>query len=252
MKRFLPLGIFAAIFATLWATGLHNYFSFQTIAEYQTDLKDYVVANFVIALLIYVVVYITATAFSLPGASILSLLGGLLFGGIIGGFAVVIAATLGAIALFLIARTSIGDILKQKAGKWMEKIANEFNDGAASYLLFLRLVPVFPFFVVNIAPALLGAKLSTFSWTTFIGIVPATFAFTFIGEGIGAILATEQEKYEQCMLAANGAKACVFKVSAGEFFSRELLIGLAVMGICALLPIIYKKYKGRGAKLTGE
>lgn len=252
IKKFMPLGIFIAIFAGIWATGLHNYVSFQTIAEYQTDLETYVAANFILALLIYVGIYFTATAFSLPGASILSLLGGLLFGGLIGGFVIVFGATLGAIALFSIARTSIGDILKQKAGKWMEKIAAEFNDGAASYLLFLRLVPLFPFFVVNLAPAFLGARLWTFAWTTFIGIIPATFAFTYVGEGIGSILSTENARYNQCILESTSAEACTFQVSAGEFFSRELLIGLAVMGCCALLPIIYKKYKNRTAKAVGD
>lgn len=251
IKKFMPLGIFIAIFAGIWATGLHNYFSFLTIAQYQTDLEKYVNANYITALAVFVAIYIGATAFSLPGASILSLLGGLLFGGIVGGFAIVIAATIGAIALFSIARTSIGDILKQKAGKWMEKIAAEFNDGAASYLLFLRLVPVFPFFVVNLAPALLGARLWTFSWTTFIGIIPATFAFTFVGAGIGSILSTEYEKYQQC-LQAGTTETCVFAVSASEFFSRELLIGLAVMGCCALLPILYKKYKNRADQASGE
>ena len=243
IKKFLPLAVFVGIFATIWATGLHQYVSFQKVAEYQTDLENYVNANFIYALLIFIALYITATAFSLPGASILSLLGGLLFGGIVGGFAIVVAATSGAIILFLIASTSFGDILRQKAGKWMEKIAAEFNDGAASYLLFLRLVPLFPFFVVNLAPALLGARLWTFAWTTFIGIIPATFAFSFVGAGIGSILASENEKYQQCL--ADGSNSCTFEVSATEFFSRELLIGLAVMGCMALIPIIYKKIKAR-------
>ncbi|MBL1241659.1 MAG: TVP38/TMEM64 family protein [OCS116 cluster bacterium] len=250
IKKFLPLIIFAGIFATIWATGLHQYVSFQKIAEYQSDLESYVDANFIYALLIFVGIYIAATAFSLPGASILSLLGGLLFGGIIGGFAIVVAATLGAISLFLIASTSFGDILRQKAGKWMEKIAAEFNDGAASYLLFLRLVPLFPFFVVNLAPALLGARLWTFAWTTFLGIIPATFAFTFVGEGIGSVLTSENEKYQQCL--AGGADNCTFEVSATEFFSRELLIGLAVMGCVALIPILYKKIKARKVLTSGD
>lgn len=250
IKKFLPLIVFIGIFVLIWAIGLQNYFSFQKIAEYQTDLENYVDANFIYALLIFILIYIAATAFSLPGAAILSLLGGLLFGGIIGGFAIVVAATLGAISIFLIARTSIGDVLKQKAGRWMEKITAEFNDGAASYLLFLRLVPLFPFFVVNLAPALLGARLWTFAWTTFLGIIPATFAFTFIGAGIGSILATENEKYQQCI--TSGIANCEFEVSAAAFFSQELIIGLAAMGVVALIPVLLKKLKSHAAKKAGD
>lgn len=248
IKKFLPLGVFVAIFAGIWATGLHNYVSFQTIAEYQTDLENYVANNIVYAAIVFVAIYITAVAFSLPGASILSLLGGLLFGGLLGGVLIVIAATLGAICIFMIARTSVGDFLKQKAGKWMEKIAAEFNDGAASYLLFLRLVPLFPFFVVNLAPALLGARFWTYCWTTFVGIMPATFAYSYVGAGIGSVLANENDRYQQCLVQNTGA--CEFEVSASSFFSQELIIGLVAMGVVALIPIILKKFKQR--RTNGE
>ncbi len=241
-KTFMPLGIFIGILAMVWITGLHQYISFQTIAEHQMTLENYVTDNIVIAILTFMLVYIAAVALSLPGGTILSLLGGLLFGGLFGGIINVVAATIGAVILFLIAKTSIGDTLRKKTGKWMEKIAAEFNDGAASYLLFLRLVPIFPFLVVNLAPALLGARFWTFCWTTFIGIIPGTLAFSFVGAGIGSVLSNEQIRFQQC-IGKNGVDACEFSINIGSIFSQELLIGLSVMGIVALIPIIIKKFK---------
>lgn len=245
IKKFAPLAVFVIIFILIWATGLQDYFSFQNIAENQVALETYVDSQLTYAILAYMGIYIVSVAFSLPGATILSLIGGLLFGGLTNGLITIVAATTGATLLFLIARTSIGDILRRKAGKWMEKIAAEFNQGAASYLLFLRLAPIFPFFVVNLAPALLGTKLWTFCWTTFIGIMPGTFAISFIGAGIGAVLTTENEKYQQCI--ASAATGCEFELSANSFLSMEMIIGLVALGLVALTPIIIKKFKTRPA-----
>lgn len=247
IKKFAPLGIFIAILATIWATGLQNYFSFQTIAEHQMSLESFVAQNWLYAIVIFMLIYIVAVTFSIPGASILSLVGGLLFGGFFGGLAIVISATIGAVGVFLIAKTSIGDLLREKAGKWMEKIASEFNDGAASYLLFLRLVPLFPFFVVNLAPALLGARFWTYTWTTFVGIMPATFAYAYVGAGIGSVLANENDVYQQCV-ATNGVEACEFHFSASSLVSQELIIGLVAMGLVSLIPIILKKFKKSNTK----
>ncbi|MCJ8323675.1 MAG: TVP38/TMEM64 family protein [Rhizobiales bacterium] len=245
IKKLAPLAAFAIVFALIWATGLQNYFSFKNIAENQIALETYVDSHLAYAILAYMGIYIAAVAFSLPGATILSLIGGLLFGGLIGGVTTVVSATIGAICLFLIARTSIGDILRRKAGKWMEKIAAEFNQGAASYLLFLRLAPIFPFFVVNLAPALLGARLWTFCWTTFIGIMPGTFAISYIGAGIGAVLTSENAKYQQCI--ASAADICSFELNANSFLSTEMIIGLIALGVVALLPILIKKFNKRRA-----
>ncbi|NRA87353.1 MAG: TVP38/TMEM64 family protein [Rhizobiales bacterium] len=243
IRKFIPLGIFIIIFGGIWATGIHNYFSFQAIAENQLQLENYVLNNLVYSVLIFMLIYIVSVSFSLPGASILSLLGGLLFGGFFGGLIIIVSATLGAIGVFSIAKTSIGNLLRKKAGKWMEKIAKEFNDGAASYLLFLRLVPIFPFFVVNLAPALLGARFWTYAWTTFVGIMPATFAYSFVGAGIGSILSNENEVYQNCILKNDSNNICEFNVSVGSLFSQELISGLVALGAVALIPIILKKLK---------
>ncbi len=248
MKKFLLLGMFVLLFGIIWFAGIGEYFSLQAIAENQNRLELYVANNLIYSILIFCALYTTSVAFSIPGASILTLLGGLLFGGLLGGAVVVVAATLGAMVIFLIAKTSLSDFLKQKAGKWLEKIAAEFNDGAASYLLFLRLVPLFPFFIVNLAPALLGARFWTYSWTTFIGIMPVTFAYTFFGAGIGSILSNENTAYKQCLAQDTTEKSCEFNVSIGSIFSQELLIGFVAIGFVALIPIVLKKIKKAKAK----
>lgn len=241
LKKFAPLILFIIVFIAIWSTGLQNYFSLAVIAEHQLTLETYVNEHLIYAILAYIAIYILTVGFSLPGATILSLVGGLLFGGLFGGFITIFAATIGAILLFLIASTSFGDVLKHKAGKWMDKITAEFNQGAASYMLFLRLAPIFPFFVVNIASALLRARFWTFCWTTFLGIMPGTFAITFIGAGIGAILAKENMRYQECL--TSNAALCEFELSASSFLSMELVIGLMALGVVALIPIVVRKYK---------
>ena len=116
----------------------------------------------IVAALIFMALYATATALSLPGGAVLSITSGFLFGALWGTVAIVISATIGATILFLIAKTSFGDALRAKAGGWLDKMAAGFQENALSYLLVLRLVPLFPFFIVNLVPALLGVPLRTY------------------------------------------------------------------------------------------
>ncbi len=126
-------------------------------------------------------------AFSLPGGLVATLTGGFLFGTWLGGAATVIGATVGASILFLAAKTAFADLLRDKAGPAIARMEEGFRQNAFSYLLFLRLVPVFPFWLVNLAPAFLGVTLRTFIGATFLGIIPGTFVFASLGNGLGAI-----------------------------------------------------------------
>ena len=117
-------------------------------------------------------------ALSLPGGAVLTLAGGFLFGWFIGGVASIIGATIGATIVFLIARSTIGDALAARAGPFLSRFRQGFQQDAFSYLLFLRLVPIFPFWLVNLAPGLLGVGFGTYVATTLLGIVPGTFAYS--------------------------------------------------------------------------
>ena len=132
--------------------------------RHRDALSAFVDAHYVAALAAFMALYITAVSLSIPGALFLTITGGFLFGVIVGGAAVVVAATIGAIVIFLVARSAFGEYVVRRAGPRLSKICDGFCADAFSYLLFLRLVPLFPFFLVNLAPALVGVRLSEPSW----------------------------------------------------------------------------------------
>ncbi len=188
VKRVLPLLVLAAGVGLVLATGLHRHLSLAALAENRQALAGWVEANPTLAPGGFVLAYATAVALSVPGAIFLTLAGGLLFGVFPGTLYVVAGATLGATVLFLAARTALGDLLRSKAGPRMAKLEDGFRRDALSYLLFLRLVPAFPFWLVNLVPALLGVGLPTFVLGTFLGIIPGTLVYVSVGNGLGAVL----------------------------------------------------------------
>jgi len=187
VKRLLPLAVLAAVAIGVFASGLHNYLSFDALRDHRETLLSLVENYPALAPLAFIAIYAIATALSLPGGVILTITGGFLFGTWLGGLYVVLGATLGAIAIFLIAKTALGDALKSKAGPWMNKMEAGFKENELSYLLILRLVPIFPFWLVNLVPAFLGVSLSTYTIATFVGIIPGSLAYASAGNGLGAV-----------------------------------------------------------------
>lgn len=244
VKRFGPLVILLLAMAGIYLTGTHKYLSLDVVAEHRDSLQRFVGENTVLAIASYMLIYICAVAFSLPGGALLTILGGFLFGTVLGASATVIAATIGATAVFLIAKTAVGDILVRRAGPWIKKLSDGFNDDAFSYLMFLRLVPAFPFFVVNIAPALFNVRLSTYMITTFLGIIPGTIAFTFVGSGLDSIIAAQQSAHEACV-AEKGAAKCPFALDAGALITPQIVAGFVALGVVALIPVVLKHVKAR-------
>ncbi len=222
--------------------GLADYLSLSKVAEQRDFLKNWTASNLTAALALYVALYIAAVALSIPGAVVLTILGGFLFGWLIGGLATVIAATLGAAAIFLIAKTSLGVSLRKRAGPFINKLAEGFEKDAFNYLLFLRLVPLFPFWLVNVAPAFANVSLRTFSLATLIGIIPGTFAFSFLGNGLDSIIDGQKVAQHTC-IAEKSEALCPLELSASNLITKELLIAFAVMGLAALIPVILKKWK---------
>lgn len=250
-KRWAPLIILLAGIAGVYASGLHEYLSLTAIAENRDALMKFVADNSVLAAGSYVLAYIATVAFSLPGAALLTILGGFLFGWFLGGIFTVIAATIGAIAIFLVAKTALGDALAKRAGPWMEKLSGGFREDAFNYMLFLRLVPVFPFWLVNIAPAVAGVGLGTYALTTLIGIIPGTFAFSALGSGLDSII-TEQKSVFQSCVAEKGTANCEFALDAGALVTPQLLAAFAALGVVALIPVVMKKLRRRNKASSGE
>jgi len=227
MKRFLPLIILSALMLIAYLLDLHHYLTMEQIREHRTSLLAIVEAHPIQAPLLYMALYIIVTALSIPGAVFLTIAGGFLFPQPWATIMVVFSATLGACCIFLVAKTVLGDILKKKAGNLLNRMRKGFEENAINYLLFLRLVPIFPFWAVNLAPAFFGVSLPTFFWTTFLGIIPGTFVFAQAGTGLGAIF--------------DAGKT----LTIDTIFNQEVKIALIALGLFALLPIIIKKIRNR-------
>ncbi len=246
LKRWLPLVMLAGATALVLGMGWHKLLTLETIARNRDNLQATIEAGLPLALTAYIAIYAAAVAASIPGALVLTLTGGLLFGTLLGGLAAVIGATIGATLVFLIARTAFGASLAAKAGPSLAKLEAGFRENALSYLLFLRLVPAFPFFLVNLAPALIGVPLSTYVAGTFLGIIPATFAFASAGAGLDGVIASARAEQQAC-LAQSGAAACELSIKLGNVINTETKIALVLIGVVALIPVAYKKLSARGA-----
>jgi uncharacterized membrane protein YdjX (TVP38/TMEM64 family) len=196
-----------------------------------------------LAVLAYIALYTVAVALSLPGATFLTVSGGFLFGLALGAGAAVIGATAGATVIFLVARTALGEPLLKRAGPRALKLAENFREDAFSYLLFLRLVPAFPFFLVNLVPAFAGVGLATFVAATAIGIIPGAVAFAFAGTGLDSVIAAQKHAYDACLAA--GHAGCHLTFDAAAILTPELLGALVALALLALVPVVVKRLRGR-------
>ncbi|MCB1521952.1 MAG: TVP38/TMEM64 family protein [Hyphomicrobiaceae bacterium] len=249
LRRWAPLAAIAALMASAYAFGLHEYLSFKTIGLNYEALRAFIADNIVVAVLAYIALYIAVVALSLPGGLVMTLSGGLLFGWLVGAAATVVGATIGATIIFLVAKTSFGEGIAAKAGPWIGRLRAGFQENALSYLLFLRLVPLFPFFVVNLAPALLGVPLSTYVLGTVIGIIPGTTAFSVLGAGLGSAVEAQNAIYNACIAGKVGAAAdaCTYTIDTKALVTPELLAAFALLGVVALIPVALKKWSSRNA-----
>lgn len=224
-RRLLPfVALIAAGAAAFLLIG--DLLSFEALRDNRDALIAWRDANIWLAALTFFAVYTIVVALSIPGAIWLTLLGGFLFGALIGAPLIVLAATLGATMVFLIARSSLGAALKTRAGPWLSRLEAGFRENAASYLLILRLVPAAPFFVVNLAPAFLGVRLWTFVWTTALGIVPGTVVFTSVGAGLGEVIDRGDHP------------------DLGLIFEPHVLGPLLGLAVLSALPILVKALRG--------
>ena len=245
LKRWLPLLIMAGITGLVFAKGWHHHLTFENLALRRGELGAFVQGNLVLALLIFMALYVAAVALSLPGAGVLTITGGLLFGVWIGAPATIIAATIGATLIFLIARSSLGAALAERAGPWLDRFREGFEKEGISYMLFLRLVP-FPFFIINLAPAVLGVPLRTFVIGTFFGIIPATFAFSYLGDTLDRVISEARTSHDAC-IAARGAANCTLSIELGRLPIKQILVALTLIGLVALIPPALKKWRARNA-----
>lgn len=237
--RSLPLILLCGATATAFATGAYRYLSVEALVSHREALRGVVAAHAWTAPLGFWLAYVAAVALSLPGAALLTVAGGLLFGWAAGSLLTVSAALIGAVLVFLAARTSLAGWLRRGAGARLERFSAGFRDGAFSYLLFLRLVPVFPFWLVNLAPALLGVPLGTYAAATLIGIVPGTIAFSVAGSGLDGIIAGQAGAREACLAA--GRSECGLDLSLKTLLTPGLAATLLALAVLSLIPVLLKR-----------
>ena len=242
--RVLPLVAILAAAALVVGMGWHKELSLEGLLRRRALLDGFIAAHYLVALAVFVGIYVVAVALSVPGASLLTIAGGLLFGWLVGGIAAVVAATIGAALVFLIARNALSDYFQRKFGPRMAKLAHGFQADAFNYLLFLRLVPAFPFFLVNLAPAVLGVPLWTFVVATLIGIVPGSFAYAFFGAGLDSAFAAQESAYQACLAA--GTQACHLTFDARAALTPRLLVAFCALGVLSLLPVALRRWRPAG------
>ena len=223
--RLLVLVLMVLAVGAIFVFGLDDFLSFEMVKTHRQTAMDWYEQNRILAVLVFIFGYALTVALSVPGAVWLSLAGGFLFGTVLATVFVVLAATLGALGIFLIARYVLFDFCHEKMGDTGKKMEKGFQDNALSYLLVLRLIPIFPFWLVNLVPALLGVPARTFVIGTFLGIIPGTAVFCSIGNGLGAII----DKGDMPDL--------------NIIFQPQIFGPLLGLGALALLPVAYKRLK---------
>jgi len=227
LRRFGPVTVLVLAIATVFVFGLQDYLTFDALRDNRMFLMQIVEEYTVLSVITFIAIYAISTALSLPGGAILSVAGGFLFGWLLGGISVVVGATIGATAVFLIAKTALGTTLEKKAGPFIKRLEAGFRENALSYLLVLRLIPIFPFFIVNLVPAFLGVPLGIYVIGTFFGIIPGSLVFSVAGAGLGSVF-------------DSGAQ-----FSAVSVFTPEVIAALAGLSLLSLLPVAYKKLAAR-------
>jgi len=225
VRRWAPLAVLLAVAIGAYAAGVHRYLTIHALAVHRERLLEAVNSLGALAPAVFILVYAAAAALSIPGALILTLVGGFLFGTWLGTLYNLVAATTGATLLFLVARSAFGEVLQRRAGPFLKKMEAGFRENAVSYLLVLRLVPLFPFWLVNLVPALFGIPLGAYVACTFFGMIPAALVYTSVGAGLGDLLDRGEEPNFHLLL------------------EPHFLLPLLALCLLALLPVAYKRWK---------
>ena len=231
LRRLLPAAVLLAGLLAFFALGGHRYVGFEALEAHREALLALVAAHGAAAVLAFIALYAVMVSFSVPGALVMTVAGGFLFGTLGGAACSIAGATLGAIAVFLAARTALGGLLRDRAGPSLARMRAGFQENALSYLLVLRLVPLFPFWLVNLVPALLGVSLKVFVVGTLFGIIPGSLVYASVGNGLGAIFET-------------GETATI----EDAIFEPAVLLPIAGLIALSLLPVIYKKVTHKKVK----
>ena len=225
-KRIIFLIVILALIAITRLTDLDRYLTFENLQENKFRLQQMVEGNYVLSVGGYIVTYIVVVAFSIPGAAILTLTGGFLFGVLWGAIYVNAGATTGATLAFLFCRYVAGEWVQNKYQDKLKTFNKELSKNGYRYLLALRFIPVFPFFLINIFAGLTKIPLRTFIWTTSIGIFPGSLVYAFTGKQLGDIQSVE------------------------DIFSARIAVAFSLLALLVLFPVIVNYFRGKKLNST--
>lgn len=229
--RLLPVLILVVALAAVLASGVWRNLNLETLQENQAALESFVAANLILAVLIYTLVYALAVSISVPGAIWFTIGSGFLFGPLLGTGVAVIGSTIGATIIFIAVRYAFADWARARFGNWVQRLQDGFSSDAFSYVLILRLIPVLPFFGINIATALLNVPLRAYVLGTLIGVMPLAYVYATVGSTISR--------------AAGGVPGLL------DLLTPELIAAIAVFALVGFLPFIYKRLTGKKPPAAG-
>ncbi len=224
MRKYIPIVLLLLAMIAAYYFGFHKYFTFESLKEHRHFLKKMVDQHWLATSLIFLLTYITLTALSLPIDAFFCLTAGFLFPQPFCTLYIIFGAALGGSILFYAAKTAFADLFRRKAGPRLKKLEHNFHHNAACYIIFLRLIPVLPTWIVNVAPALFNVPYRTFLWATIVGYIPGAYVFSEAGKGLGKFL----DRW--------------FKPRYTELFDTEFYIGLGVMVLLALGMLLFMRY----------
>lgn len=225
MLRLVPILIILICLLLALHFNVYHYLNFESLKQHHLALEALTHKHFFWFSLLFIVIYTTCVAISLPGAALFTMAGGFLFGIGVGLIYAVISATTGSVIVFLAIRFAFAEIIAKKTYKWTENMKNNFEKNAFHYLIFIRLVPIIPLWLSNIVPALLNMRFSTYLAGTFIGIIPGTFIYILLGNSLNNLFEKDQTPNFSIILEP-------------QFF-----IPLLLLGLLALLPVVIKQFK---------
>ena len=223
-KKLALAGIIVGSVAAFFALGGHRYLNFETLKAHRQALLGFTRRHYIPMVFGVALAYMVATALSFPGGVAMSLVVGFLFGRWVGTGIVVVAASLGATLAFLSARYLFADAVRKRMGPRLQRLARGFHEDAFNYLLFVRLVPLFPFWLMNLVPAFTPVTTRTFYVATAIGILPGSFVFCNLGQRLSTISSTD------------------------DLWDAQTLFALSLLGVLSLVPIAWKKMRNRYRK----
>ncbi len=248
VRRMLPLAALIMLAGVAYFCVGAKGISLESLVSHRTAIDGFVIQHRLLAVLGYIALYVIVVALSLPGATFLTVAGGFLFGIAIGASAAVIGATFGATCIFLVARTVLGESLLRWSGARANQLAKGFRDDAFSYLLFLRLVPAFPFFLVNLVPAFAGVRLGPFIAATALGVIPGAVVYAMAGTGLDSVIMAQKNSYDECV-AANGS-GCHMTFDPMDLLTTRMVAALFALALLALLPVAVKYWRTRSRTAT--